>query len=161
MPWVMTCPDEARKDAYNTLKMILGDEPAIIGSHGMRADLNINVLKTDVDFRGTELFDLQSSILNTYLTLIGVNNANTDKRERLIKDEANANNDEISILGSSRQRCRDDFCEKVRARFGVDMHAYFVGSKLTARDILAADMIDGEVDPDLRGGGDADGGHMA
>ena len=159
VPWVMTCPDEARKDAYNTLKMILGDEPAIIGSHGMRADLSVNVLKTDVDFKGTELFDLQSSIVNTFLTIIGVNNANTDKRERLITDEANANNDEISILGSSRQRCRVEFCDKVCARFGVDMRCYFVGTKLTARDILAADMIDGNLSNDVSGG-DEDGGDM-
>lgn len=38
---------------------------------------------------------LKQSIKNDFLTEIGLNNANTDKRERLIVDEVNANNTEI------------------------------------------------------------------
>lgn len=38
---------------------------------------------------------LKQSIKNDFLTEIGLNNANTDKRERLIVDEVNANNDEV------------------------------------------------------------------
>ena len=38
---------------------------------------------------------LKQSIKNDFLTEIGLNNANTDKRERLITDEVNANNEEI------------------------------------------------------------------
>ena len=38
---------------------------------------------------------LKQSIKNEFLTEIGLNNANTDKRERLITDEVNANNEEI------------------------------------------------------------------
>lgn len=38
---------------------------------------------------------LKQSIKNDFLTEIGLNNANTDKRERLVVDEVNANNTEI------------------------------------------------------------------
>ena len=38
---------------------------------------------------------LKQSIKNDFLTEVGLNNANTDKRERLIVDEVNANNTEI------------------------------------------------------------------
>lgn len=38
---------------------------------------------------------LKQSIKNDFLTEIGLNNANTDKRERLVVDEVNANNNEI------------------------------------------------------------------
>ena len=38
---------------------------------------------------------LKQSIKNDFLTEVGLNNANTDKRERLIVDEINANNDEV------------------------------------------------------------------
>lgn len=38
---------------------------------------------------------LKQSIKNDFLTEVGLNNANTDKRERLIVDEVNANNDEV------------------------------------------------------------------
>jgi hypothetical protein len=38
---------------------------------------------------------LKQSIIDEFLTEIGLNNANTSKRERLIVDEVNANNNEI------------------------------------------------------------------
>ena len=38
---------------------------------------------------------LKQSIKNDFLTEVGLNNANTDKRERLVVDEVNANNTEI------------------------------------------------------------------
>lgn len=38
---------------------------------------------------------LKQSLKNDFLTEVGLNNANTDKRERLIVDEVNANNDEV------------------------------------------------------------------
>ena len=38
---------------------------------------------------------LKRKIINEFLTDIGISNANTDKRERLVTDEVNANNDEI------------------------------------------------------------------
>lgn len=39
--------------------------------------------------------DSKRTIMNEFLTLLGINNANTDKRERLITDEVNANNIEL------------------------------------------------------------------
>jgi hypothetical protein len=39
-------------------------------------------------------------IIEEFLTAIGVNNANTDKRERLNADEVNSNNDECYIATS-------------------------------------------------------------
>lgn len=44
---------------------------------------------------GTELLDTKRTIMNEFLTEIGINNANTDKKERLISDEVNANNSEM------------------------------------------------------------------
>ena len=39
--------------------------------------------------------DSKRTIMNEFLTLIGINNANTDKRERLVTDEVAANNVEL------------------------------------------------------------------
>ena len=38
---------------------------------------------------------LKRKIVNEFLTDIGINNTNLDKRERLTDDEVNANNDEV------------------------------------------------------------------
>lgn len=49
-------------------------------------------------FIGNDLQTLKRSIINEFLTEIGIMNANTDKKERLITDEVNANNEETKTL---------------------------------------------------------------
>lgn len=43
------------------------------------------------------LQDAKRSIMNELLTILGVNNANTDKRERLITNEVDSNNIELAV----------------------------------------------------------------
>lgn len=47
------------------------------------------------NYISNEMLDTKRSIMNEFLTAIGINNANTDKRERLITNEVNANNIEL------------------------------------------------------------------
>ena len=56
-----------------------------------------------------------------FLTLIGVPNANTDKRERLNVDEVNANNTDTAILGEKWLESLKEGCDKVREMFGVEI----------------------------------------
>ena len=52
----------------------------------------LNVKNTYI---GNDLLLTKRSIMNEFLTEIGINNANTDKRERLNSEEVNANNSEV------------------------------------------------------------------
>lgn len=49
------------------------------------------------NFITPELLDAKRSIMNEFLTLLGVNNANTDKKERLITSEVDANDEELAV----------------------------------------------------------------
>lgn len=51
-------------------------------------------------FIGDKVHELKRSIMNDFLTTIGINNANINKRERLNSDEVNANNDEVETIKS-------------------------------------------------------------
>lgn len=73
-------------------------KPAVfIRKTGLEEDDN-HVIFNNVKntYIGTELLDTKRTILNEFLTEIGINNANTTKRERLNTDEVNANNQELS-----------------------------------------------------------------
>lgn len=64
---------------------------------------------------------LKQSIKNDFLTEVGLNNANTDKRERLIVDEVNANNDEVQ---ANVQHWLDNIREglkRANSLFGLDL----------------------------------------
>ena len=58
---------------------------------------NITVLKTDADFVADKILDFKHEIKNELLTDLGINNSNTDKKERLISNEVDSNNLEIKI----------------------------------------------------------------
>lgn len=54
-------------------------------------------------------------------TRIGVPNANTDKRERLITDEVNANNVETHILCDMWKDSIDDAIDRIKDMFSIDL----------------------------------------
>ena len=71
-------------------------KPAVYVKHGdglTSDDIYYNHVKETYIANDVQL--LKQSIKNDFLTEVGLNNANTDKRERLIVDEVNANNDEV------------------------------------------------------------------
>ena len=67
------------------------------------------------------LLEARRNIVNQFLTEVGIANANTDKKERLITDEVNQNNDEtqaiISVAYANLKKC----FEKVNAISGLGL----------------------------------------
>ena len=60
-----------------------------------------------------------------FLTAIGIPNANTDKRERLITDEVNANNVETQTLADEWLENLQRGCEKVNKMFNLNISVQF------------------------------------
>lgn len=65
------------------------------GSRSLTTNENNSFLNVKNTYIGNDLLLTKKSIMNEFLTEIGINNANTDKRERLNSDEVNANNTEV------------------------------------------------------------------
>lgn len=68
-----------------------------------------------------QLFCEKNKLLNEYLTFIGINNANTDKRERLVDDEVRANNQQIEQSSQVFLSCRQDAAEEINRLFGTNI----------------------------------------
>ena len=70
----------------------------------------------------TTLWDTYNNILSEFLTAFGINNLNTaDKKERLIVDEVNSNNEQIQLNAAYRLDQRLHFCENFNAVFGTNI----------------------------------------
>ena len=92
------------KKLANTLEEALGDltigKPYVVMNGSDLEAINVNQLVSEL---GSELIadkvqELKRSYVNEFLTYIGINNANLNKKERLNSDEVNANNDEIKAI---------------------------------------------------------------
>lgn len=71
----------------------------------------------------TELLNDCAKIEDEFNTRIGIPNANTEKRERLISDEVNANNVETSILAAGWLENIREGCDMVKDMYGATITA--------------------------------------
>lgn len=63
-----------------------------------------------------------TSLWSEFNTAFGINNMNrTEKRERLLVDEVNANNEEVDLNEQYRLDQRLHFCENLKAAFGINV----------------------------------------
>ena len=84
-----------------------------------RWQLFVNNLKQN--YVGNDLLQSLTTIEHKFNTLIGFNNANTDKKERLNSDEVNANNEEVRSLSSLWLEEITDSMKKVNDMFGLSL----------------------------------------
>lgn len=80
-----------------------------------------DVLDTSVPYLLDKLSDYENFYRNKALTFLAINNANTDKKERLITSEVNANNELLDDILDMMFEVRKEFCDDVKEKFGVDI----------------------------------------
>lgn len=68
----------------------------------------------------TKLIELQQYIIANFYHAIGINSNYNLKRERLISDEIEINNDCLQVNISNMLKCRQDFCEEVNRLFNLN-----------------------------------------
>lgn len=110
----------------NSVKKILSDvddnQDSVITSKSTMPD-GFKVFPTNVDVNTLKtLWEHYNNIDNNIRTMLGINNNSTaGKRERLIVDEVNANNDFTDINIDMRLHERELFCERVNKTFGLNI----------------------------------------
>jgi len=82
---------------------------------------SLNVLDITAPFVADKLADLKHDIWNDALSFLGIDNANTDKRERLVKDEVNANNSFVDFNALYMLQAREIACKEINVMFGCNV----------------------------------------
>lgn len=102
---------EALKEAYS--KATTG-EPFVVLNKNILNDKGIVSLFPNVknNFIAPDVLQLKRTIINEFLTTIGIKNANYDKKERLNSQEVSENNDEtraiVSVVYDNLKQCCDN-----------------------------------------------------
>jgi hypothetical protein len=114
---------ESLKKLYD---QVSSGEPAVFADKNLFDDdgnLRVTMFNQDVggNFIADRLLDTMRTIRCQFLTDIGIPNANTDKKERLITDEVNANNFETRAKCSLWLDELKDGCRKARDMFGIEL----------------------------------------
>lgn len=119
-PIAVTCTDKQLKSVQKAYNQFTGNEPVIYADKNLDLN-NINVLKTTAPVVFPELELQKKNIWNECMTFLGVNNANQDKRERLVADEVSANDDQIAVSAQVMLKARERACEQINELFNLDI----------------------------------------
>lgn len=127
-PVLINCTDKQKNTLKQVYKQWNGCEPVIFGSKDLETE-EIKVLKTDAPIVFDKLQIEKNHIWNECMTHLGINNANMDKRERLVDDEVQANNEQIEMFALSMLKSRQEACKRINSMFGTNINVKFRNAK--------------------------------
>ena len=118
-PYIILTDDKQIFTLKQVYSKIEGNEPAIFADKKNLQPDNIKVLQTGSPFVADKLQDYKKEIWNEALTFLGINNIMIDKKERLITDEANSNNELINLNLQSYLAPRLEACKQFNEKFNL------------------------------------------
>ena len=140
---------EGSKNTMLTLKNAYmqfdGNVPVIYGNKEFNLDSKLNVLHTDAPFVIDKLENYKHELQNDCMTFLGINNANTQKRERLITDEVNSNNDLINYYLNCFYKTRKQACDLINKKYGLKIKLVLNKEMIELLNNTKNDIIDIEV----------------
>lgn len=117
-PIMVLVDEEQRLLMENLYNQYDGNRPFIFGDKKQLGSDILRAIKTDAPFIADKIIDYKKEIWNEALTFLGINNIMVDKKERLITDEANSNNELINLNLQSYLAPRQEACRQFNEKFG-------------------------------------------
>lgn len=123
IPFLILCNDKQKLTMKSILDKRNENEIVIFGDKTLDID-GIKVLKTDAPKVFPELQIQKHAIWNEAMTFLGVNNANQDKRERLVADEVSANDEQIEASAEIFLKSREEACNRINELFKLNIKVH-------------------------------------
>ena len=96
-----------------------GNQPFIFGDKDIISNDMLKAINTQAPYVTDKLSEYKKEIWNEFLSFIGVNNIDVEKKERLITGESSANNEVINLNLQSYLAPRKEACKKFNELFGL------------------------------------------
>lgn len=122
MPFIITTEENQRLTMENLFNQINENKPAIFGDKDAMSNLKeaVKVLPTNPPFIADKLLDYKKQIFNEALEFLGINYL-SEKKERLISNEVNSNNELINLNLQSYLVPRQKAAEQFNKLFGTNV----------------------------------------
>lgn len=124
IPYIFGATSKTQAETYKALyDDVAQGKPAVFTSNATVGNLkeNMFIMPAKQNFIADDVQLLKRKIVNEFLTDIGINNTNLDKRERLTDDEVNANNDEVLANISHWYDNISDGISRVNKRYNMNL----------------------------------------
>lgn len=123
-PLIVRATENQRLTMKNLYMQYDGNEPFIFGDNNLDMDA-IKVLSTNAPYVADKLNILKRQIWNEALTYLGIENSNTEKKERLVSDEVNSNLGGVAAQRFCRLNARRKAADQINKMFGLSIEVDF------------------------------------
>lgn len=120
-PVMIACTHKQLMSMKRLFNAVTGNEPVIFGDKDLDTNL-IKALKIDAPIVFPQLQIQKHEIWNECMTFLGVNNANMNKRERLVVNEVEANDEQIEMSANVMLKARLLACEKINKLYDTNIN---------------------------------------
>ena len=133
-PWLITTTKNNEFSMKNLYAKIDNGEPVIYGSRDLDSEM-IKAFNTNTPYVVDKLSEYKFELEREILTFFGLNN-NFEKKERLLVDEVNSNNEFITANVDIMLKCREDFCKEVNKMFGLNISVKKKYGNIEEEDVI-------------------------
>lgn len=123
-PYIIVATENQRLALENAFNQIDENKPALFFTNEMNLD-NIKALDLKTPYVSDKLTLLKHDVWNEAMTFLGIENSNTDKKERMITDEVNSNDGQIEASRFNMLDARLEACNKINKMFGLNISCKF------------------------------------
>ena len=149
-PKIIRCDERERLSFKNLAMQVQGNVYWIYGDKNLDIK-NIEVLDVSAPLVANDLQILKHQYWNEALTFLGIENTNSDKKERLITSEVYTNMGDVEIQRFTRLNARKQACEEINKIFGLNIDCEFRSgiyiNTFNEGDIATTGMISDETQP--------------
>ena len=140
-PWFVNTTPNNKKTMETMFQKIMNGDPYILGSKDQIGDVEVLTLSTP--YIADKLNEYKYELEREVLSFHGLNN-NFEKKERLLVDEVNSNNDFIDRNVELMYRQRKLACEQLNKKFG--WNARVINLNEESREIQKAELEKGDIE---------------
>ena len=119
-PIIVRCSDKQRLSLKNAINQRKDNEPVIYADDSLDKDM-VSVMDLNPPVVFPQLQVQKHMILNEVFTDLGVNNANMDKKERMVANEVEANNEQVKACEDVMLKARQEACKQINRIFGTNI----------------------------------------
>lgn len=119
-PVLLKVDQNTKFSLTNMFQQYQGNTPLIVADRSLDME-GIQVMKLDAPFIAESLNDLKASIMNEALTMLGIDNSNLNKKERLLTNEVVTNLGNVMAMRYTRLDARREAVERINRKFGTSI----------------------------------------
>ena len=119
-PVLIVVDENQRLMMENLYSQYDGNRPFIMGDKNQVGDGVVKSINTGAPFIADKIMEYKKQIWNEALQFLGINTLQTEKKERLITDEASSNNELINLNLQSMLIPRQEACKQFNKLFGLE-----------------------------------------